>query len=338
MVSKRNTERTNLRRELIKRPELISFLRGKQSISRIFDYKLRMTDERRAFYATLYERVGNTPIYQIQLEAGNTLNIKLESNNQMGCNHYSRYWIPYLYLAEGLELIEPGKTQIIEVTSGSSGISLSLACEKLGYDLTMIIPDSLPNGRTDPMAAAGTRLIKVNGYIDECVVELQNRLKGSQYFAANHSEEKSNLITYIFSRIAYEYLETNGSPDLAILGMGNGTSTEAVAKALKAKHPGSRVYAYHPSFDSKQTVLGLLAPNITPKHIKPAMELVDELFYTSDIEIDGLRAEFENDCVVSHLGISSLYAIKFASMLSGKTKGLSYFSIGYDKMNRYQND
>lgn len=338
ILQKRNTERTNLYRELIKKPELIRFLEGKESIAQLFDFKLKMTEERRLFYKGLYEGVGNTPIYQIQLINGNSLNIKLESNNQMGNNHYSRYWIPYLFLTEGLGIIEPNKTKIIEVTSGSSGISMSLACEKLGYDLTMIIPDSLPKGRFQPMLYAGTKLVKVNGYVDECVIELQSQLKDSDFFAANHSEEKSNLITYIFSRIAYEYLKTNGSPDVAILGMGNGTSTEAVAKTLKAKKSNTKIYAYHPSFDSKQTVLGLLAPNITPKHMKPALALVDELLYTSDTEIEQLKAKFKDDRIVSNLGISSLYAIKFAAILSESTKGLTFFSIGYDNINRYSND
>lgn len=338
ILQKRNTERTNLYRELIKKPELMRFLESRESIALLFDFKLNMEEQRRLFYKKLYEGIGNTPVYQIPLGKGNILNIKLECNNQMGNNHYSRYWIPYLYLAEGLGVIAPDKTKIIEVTSGSSGISMSLACEQLGYDLTMIIPDSLPKGRYQPMLDAGTKLIRANGYIDECVIELQNQLKDSDYFAANHSEEKSNLITYIFSRIAYEYLKTNGSPDIAVLGMGNGTSTEAIAKSLKGNKSNSKIYAYYPSFDSRQTVLGLLAPNIALKHLQSAMELVDEVLYTSDTEIELLKSQFAPDRVISNLGISSLYAIKFAYILAEKTKGLSYFSIGYDNINRYSNE
>lgn len=338
ILKKSNTQRVTLYRELIKNPELMQFLEGKESISKLFDFKLNMTESRRLFYKDLYYGIGNTPVYKLQLKNENVLNIKLECSNSMGNNHYSRYWIPYLFLSEGLGIIERSNTKIIEVTSGSSGISMSLACEKLGYDLTMIIPESLPKGRTQPMLNAGTKLIKVNGYVDECVFELQRQLQNSNYFAANHSEEKSNLITYIFSRIASEYLVTNGTPDVAVLGMGNGTSTEAVAKTLKENKYNTKIYAYHPSFDSNQTVLGLLAPNITPKHMQPALALVDELLYTSDIEIEFLKTKLKDDRIISSLGFSSLYAIKFATILAEETKGLSFFSIGYDNINRYSND
>jgi cysteine synthase len=254
----------------------------------------------------------------------------------MGNNHYSRYWIPHLFLAEGLGIITPGLSKIIEVTSGSSGISLSMAAQILGYDLTMIIPETLPKGRVQPMLEAGTKIIKAPGYIDACIVVLQQMLKDNpEYFAANHSDEKSNLVTHVFSRIAIEYQDECGNPDYAILGLGNGSTTESIAKVFRSRRPEPVIYAYRPSFDKNEMVLGLLAPNLNLKHVKPAMELVDKLVYTTDMQIDPVKILFEYDTEIINLGYSSLYAIRFAMLLADEYEGKSIFTIGYDKIDRY---
>lgn len=327
---------TNLYRELEKRPKLVEFLEGEKSLSLIFDLIEELNPVRTILYKHLYEGIGNTPIHKIHLENDNVLNIKLECTNQMGNNHYSRYWLVHLALAEAFEIIEPKKTKIIEVTSGSSGISLSLACEHLNYDLTMIVPKSLPNGRTEPMLKAGTKIIKADGYIDACIEKLREMLSQNEYYAANHSEEKSNLITNIFSRMASEQILNEGCPDIAILGLGNGTSTEAVAKTFKHFSNKIKIYSYYPAFESNQVVFGLYGPNVELRHIPAAKKLVDENFYTSDTQIRIVKKIFKNDKIITNLGLSSLYAIAFARVLSKKTKGLSYFSLGYDTINRYQ--
>jgi cysteine synthase len=337
MTLVKNIQRTNLHRELLKNKHILDFLQSDESIDKLFDLDIPIPIERRILYKELYRGNGSTPVYELPLSNNNVLHIKLECENRLGNNHYSRYWLPYLFLAEGLNIIQPYETKIIEVTSGSSGISMSLACEQLGYDLTMIIPESLPEGRTKPMLQAGTKLIRAKGYIDECVRILQEMIKkDDNYFAANHSEEKSNLITYIFSRIAVEYQVSYGNPDIAILGLGNGTSTEAVASKLKQKNSSTKIFSYYPSFDSKQVVLGLYGPNVTLRHIKPAMELVDTLLYTSDIEIESLKEKFANNNIISNLGLSSLYAIRFAEQLADNYSGLNFFSIAYDKIERYK--
>lgn len=338
MITNRNILRTNLFRELEKRPDLLSFLEGERNLSEIFDLLPELASERKTLYQSLYQGIGNTPIYTIPLTNGNKLQIKLECQNNMGNNHYSRYWLIHLALAENFEIIIPNQSKIIEVTSGSSGISLSMVCQQLGYALTMIIPESLPKGRTQPMENAGTRLIRVSGYIDACIEKLKEFLAQDVYYAANHSEEKSNLIIYVFSRIALEYRFMYSPPDVAILGLGNGASTESVAKCFKRTKSNTKIYAYYPSFDSKQIILGLYGPNVELKHIAPAKELVDVMFYTSEFEIGQIQKQYQQDEIISNLGISSLYAVKFAQILAAETKGLTYFSIGYDKINRYSNE
>jgi cysteine synthase A len=330
-----NKPHTNLFREISKRPTLLEFLKGQKSLSLIFDLIDELEIDRKEIFKQLYKKVGNTPVHKVDLGNNNSLHIKLECNNKMGNNHYSRYWLIHLALAEAFKIIAPNKTKIIEVTSGSSGISLSLACEQLGYDLTMIVPKSLPKGRTKPIINAGATVIKADGYIDACIDMLRNMLSQDNYYAANHSEEKSNLITYVFSRMASEYISTCGSPDAAVLGLGNGTSTEAAARTFKETSISTKIYSYYPDFDSKQIVFGLFGPNVELRHVPNAKKLVDKMFYTSEGQIKEVKELFKNDKIILSLGISSLYAIAFVIRLSKTTKNLTYYSIGYDKIERY---
>jgi cysteine synthase len=337
MAENKSTSRKNLFVELEKHPSILSFLEGREDLSNLFDLLPELSKERNKLYKKLYKDIGNTPVYTLPLKNDNKLYIKLECDNQMGNNHYSRYWLIHLALAEAFKIIIPFETNIIEVTSGSSGISLSMACQKLGYQLTIIVPEILPKGRIQPMEKAGAVVVKAPGYIDACIEKLKEFLLVDDYYAANHSEEKSNLITYVFSRIATEQIKTYGVPDIGILGLGNGTSTEAVARTFKDAKKDIKIYSYYPAFDSKQIIFGLYGPNVNLKHISSAKELVDEMFYTSDLEIEEMSLDFRNDPIISNLGVSSLYAIKLAQILADRTEGLTYFSIGYDNINRYQN-
>ena len=168
----------------------------------------------------LYDGIGNTFSYKLSLPNNNILRIKLECLNPNGNSHYSRFWIPYLYLCENFGVIKEGETEIVEISSGNSGIALSNACSALGYKLVLIVPEMLPDKRTSPIIENGANVIKVHGYIDECIDYLQHYIKGKDVFASNHSEEKANIITYVFSRIAYEHIDKYGVPDYAIVGLG----------------------------------------------------------------------------------------------------------------------
>ncbi|MBK7970978.1 MAG: pyridoxal-phosphate dependent enzyme [Bacteroidetes bacterium] len=87
---------------------------------------------------------------------------------------------------------------MLEVSSGSAGISLAIACKELGYNLTMIVPDLLPESRVSPIIEAGANLIRVEGYIDKCIIKLQSYYPPENIFAANHSEKLQILLYILF--------------------------------------------------------------------------------------------------------------------------------------------
>lgn len=316
-------------------PNHLEFLKGDGDISNIFKLDSPITPERKKLYRKLYSGVGNTNCYTVQLYNDNLLNVKMEYANPMGNSHYARYWLPYLYLGEALEVISPEDSHILEVTSGSAGIALSMATNKLGYETSIIVPSLLPKSRVNPIINSGSNLIKVDGYIDKCIERLREMLNTGNYYATNHSEEKSDIIIYVFSRIIAEYLSEFSPPDYAIIGLGNGTSTLATFRYLQRHSNNTKCITYHPRLDKKEYVLGLYGPNVNLRHVELSKEVTDELRYTSDISLDEVKEVFKYDTEISNLGPSSLYGIQIALELSKKVSNNTFFTIGYDKNDRY---
>lgn len=156
----------------------------------------------------------------------------------------------------------------------------------------------------------------------------------SSYYPPNHSDEKFNLIIYIFSRIAKEYIRTHGFSDMVLLALGNGTSTEAVASEFKNLSPLSEIYSYYPSFDKNQIVFGLLAPNLHLKHVKPALSLTNHVVFTNDLSLDIINFLPEIP-EISQMGLTTQYGLSLAQKLAEMTSNKNYFCIAYDRIERY---
>lgn len=329
---------STVNRELGKRPDLKQFLSGNDRLGDIFLLPNDLGKERIDIYRKAYFGVGNTECYKLNLPNNNQLYLKMEYTNAMGNNHYSRFWVVHLFICEVLGLITPGETKIIEVTSGSSGIALALACEALGYDVTILVPDILPDNRVQPMMRSTTTIVRVKGYINDCILKLREMLKEDEYFASNHSEEKADVITYVFSRIGYEMARDVTHPiDYAILAMGNGTSTVAISKALKEADKRIHISAYRPNFEEnpEEIVFGLIAANIDCRHVPLAMSYIDELKFTSGINLEPIKVHHRHDTEIKNLGYSSLYGLYLAHELAKTVEGKKIITLGYDKIDRY---
>lgn len=317
------------------RPDIYDFLNSNEPINKLFEINPTIDSSRVNLFKKLYLGIGNTNCYTVKLANNNILHIKMEYLNPMGNTHYSRYWIPYLYIAETLNLIKPG-TKLLEVSSGNAGIALAMCASELDYNLTLILPEALPAGRIDPIKYYGANIILVNGYIKNCIYRLKRLIVADNYFATNHSEEKSDLLIKIMSRIAHEYYTDYSVPDYVISGVGNGTSTLALFNYFnKFKNQKIEFVGYLPSRNDENIVLGLYKYNTKLRHVNEALEFCDQIFYTDQLNIDSVINEFKFDTEIKNLGYSSLYGIASAMEISKKVNGKHFLVIGYDKKDRY---
>ena len=328
---------TNLAREIIGYPEIIEFLNSDLPLEGIFELKNNLPSHRTETYRSLYFGVGKTAFYKMPLENNNMLHIKMEYANRMGNTHYSRFWLIYLFLCEHCGVIHPKSSEIIEVTSGSSGIALSLACKELQFYATILVPEMLPESRVSPMRNNYVSVIRVPGYVPECISKMQQMIKGGDYFATNHSEEKAGIIIYVFKRIASEVIAEKIKFDYAVLALGNGTTTLSIGKRLKEEYPNLICDAYKPNFNENPNsiVFGLVVPNINFRHMKKALSFVDNLLYTNGVDLSIIKKQYSFDTEITNFGYTSLYGLYFALEYAKKHSNSNLLSIAYDKIDRY---
>ncbi|MGB0732949.1 MAG: cysteine synthase CysM [Pontibacterium sp.] len=114
-------------------------------------------------FPTIADYVGKTPLVRLQRMGqgrGNTILCKLEGNNPAG-SVKDRPALSMINLAEARGAIKPGD-QLIEATSGNTGIALAMAAAIKGYKMTLIMPANGSAERKASMTAYGARLIEVS--------------------------------------------------------------------------------------------------------------------------------------------------------------------------------
>jgi S-sulfo-L-cysteine synthase (O-acetyl-L-serine-dependent) len=110
----------------------------------------------------LQDYIGNTPLVtlrQIGAESGNRISLKLEGNNPAG-SVKDRAAFSMITRAEMRGDIKPGDT-LIEATSGNTGIALAMVAAMRGYNMILIMPDSMSQERVLSMTAFGAKIILV---------------------------------------------------------------------------------------------------------------------------------------------------------------------------------
>src|SRR5690348_6361783 len=118
------------------------------------------------------DHVGRTPMVQLARLAPHGAQVfgKLEMLNPGG-SVKDRIGVAMIEAAEREGRIEPGKTRIVEATSGNTGIALAFVCAAKGYDLTLFLPQGMSREREGLLRLYGARVevIESLGGMNEAV-------------------------------------------------------------------------------------------------------------------------------------------------------------------------
>lgn len=199
----------------------------------------------------LLSLIGNTPMVRLNRIDGDleaTVVAKLESFNPGG-SVKDRIGAAMIEAAERDGKIKPGKTTIIEPTSGNTGIALAFACAVKGYRLVLTMPDTMSVERRALLKAFGAELVLTPGPDGmRGAVEKAEELAGQEKdaFIPQQFENPANPEVHRRTTAEEIWRDTGGSIDILVCGVGTGGTITGVSEVLKQRKPSLYVAAVEP--------------------------------------------------------------------------------------------
>lgn len=201
---------------------------------------------------SITELIGHTPLIRLNRisdETGAEVLGKLESFNPGG-SVKDRIGLAMIAAAERDGLIRPGRTTIIEPTSGNTGVALAMVAAARGYDLVLTMPDTFSLERRALLKAYGARLVLTPGSQGMAgavsrATELAEELEDA--FVPNQFENAANPQAHRLTTAEEIWEDTGGEVDVFVAGVGTGGTLTGVGEVLKERRPGVRVVAVEPS-------------------------------------------------------------------------------------------
>jgi cysteine synthase len=244
------------------------------------------------------ELVGNTPLVGLPrmlegtpaAESGVQLFAKLESFNPGG-SVKDRIGVAMIEAAEAEGRIEPGRTTVVEATSGNTGIALAFVCAAKGYDLVLTLPQGMSRERESLVRLYGARVEVTEslGGMSEAVQAARAMARDEDVFLPDQFSNQANPEAHR-SRTGPEIERAlDGRVDVLVAGVGTGGTITGVGEYLRQRNPRLLIVAVEPRGSAV-----LSGGQVGPHRIQgigagfvPAVlnrELLDEVIAVSDEE------------------------------------------------------
>ena len=199
--------------------------------------------------ADITQCVGGTWLVALRrLAPGVELYGKLEATNPGG-SVKDRIGVAMIEAAERDGLIEPGRTTIVEATSGNTGIALAMVCAAKGYELVLTLPQGMSRERTALLRQYGARveLIDSMGGMTEAVERARELARGADVFLPDQFSNPANPEVHRRTTGPEILAALGPNIDALVAGVGTGGTITGVGEVLRAKNPACRIVAVEPA-------------------------------------------------------------------------------------------
>src|SRR5215468_3685125 len=198
------------------------------------------------------ELVGNTPMVELPESIGPRAEgarifAKLEAFNPGG-SVKDRIGVAMIEAAEAEGLIEPGRTTIVEATSGNTGIALAFVCAAKGYDLVLTLPQGMSREREGLLRLYGARveITESMGGMSEAVEAARALATRDDVFLPDQFSNPANPAAHREHTGPEIWEAMDGQVDVLVAGVGTGGTITGTGEALKERNPKLRVVAVEP--------------------------------------------------------------------------------------------
>ena len=200
------------------------------------------------------ELIGRTPLVRLNKlpqaeDCFAKIVVKLESMNPSS-SVKDRIGVNMINAAEKAGKIFPGKTTIIEPTSGNTGIALAMAAAAKGYQLILTMPESMSLERRSMLKAYGAKLelTPAAGGMKSAIEkseELASQIPDA--YLPQQFRNPANPEIHRLTTAEEIWQDTDGNVDMVVSGVGTGGTITGIAEVLKAKKPEFKAIAVEPT-------------------------------------------------------------------------------------------
>ena len=195
--------------------------------------------------------IGNTPLVLLDRlggEVGGDVCAKLEYFNPGG-SVKDRIGVAMIDAAEEEGLIKPGRSVVVEPTSGNTGIALAMVCAARGYELILTLPEGMSRERAKLLRAYGAEVRETPslGGMNEAVALAEEIREQRKAFMPMQFSNPANAEAHRRTTAEEIWADTDGEIGAFVAGVGTGGTITGVGRMLKERSPESLVVAVEPA-------------------------------------------------------------------------------------------